>query len=85
MRSAFLAYWDDRDPFESVPNNNDIFGWVSVTPRSTTGLEVVEGVTAIGAGIVVGTQMIVLSSQRWFYGFLGGGTNPFFTVVNENL
>ena len=55
--TAYLAYWDDRGPlFDGIPNFEDNFGWVAVTPRSGTGLEVVNGVTAIDSGIIVGTS-----------------------------
>lgn len=53
--TAYLAYWDDRGPFDSIPNTSDNFGWVEVTPRLSSGLEVVSGATAIGSGIIVGT------------------------------
>ena len=53
--SRYLAYWDDRTPFNNTPGANDNYGWVRVT-RTGNALVASESVTAIGGGIRVGTS-----------------------------
>jgi hypothetical protein len=53
--SKYLAYWDDRTPFDNTPGANDNYGWVRVT-RTGNALVASESVTAIGGGIQVGTS-----------------------------
>ena len=52
--SIYLGYWDDRSPIDSTPTANDSYGWIELQ-NTDSGLVLLDGATAAGSGILVGT------------------------------
>ena len=52
--SIFLGYLDDRNSHSSFPNADDNYGWVELQ-NTAGGLTLLDGATAVGGGIYVGT------------------------------
>ena len=76
-QTRLFGYWDERSIFgsdplldNSVPSNEDNFGWVELT-RTFGGLEATGGVTAIGLGIVAGTSTTIPLPEPSSLAFLG--------------
>ena len=61
--SKYFAYWDDRGPFGGGPVSDDNYGWVRLT-RDPLGLVASESVTALGGGIIVGTDIQIPEPGR---------------------
>jgi len=55
--SVIFGYWDDKERFEvedRTPAVNDSYGWFELQ-NTDSGLEIIDGATAVGGGIIAGT------------------------------
>ena len=55
--SVLFGYWDDKERFEiedRTPAANDSYGWFELR-NTDSGLEIIDGATAVGGGIIIGT------------------------------
>lgn len=51
--SVYLGYWDDRN-WDQIPTEQDLYGWIQLE-NTEEGLGIMDGATAVGGGIVIGT------------------------------
>lgn len=70
FQSKYFAYWDDRS-FGEGPTRDDNYGWAEITWKGD-GLVILESVTAIGGGIIVGTTTQIPEPST--IPLLGGGS-----------
>ena len=73
--SIFLGYWDDRSG-DHTPTSNDNYGWVELH-NSSSGLNILDGATAIGGGIYAGTYTQIPEPNTIALLCLGAGAMMF--------
>ena len=71
--SIYLGYWDDRSPWEQTPSDNDLYGWIELY-NTGSGLAILDGATAAGGGIIVGTYSQIPEPSTLTLLCLGAGT-----------